>query len=363
MFNFFKKALPIGRGVLGVDIGTTSIKIAEMRSAKSKPHLVNYCILEDLGHLERPNTAFQTSTLKLFDREIIYYLRLMMKRAGFATNKAVASLPTFSAFTTIIEMPLMSAEEVAKTLSFKAGQYVPLPTSAITLDWVKIKESEDEKGNKKQQIFLIAITNDHIDKYKLIFKQVGLELVALEIEGFSLARSLTANSDDSTLIVDMGARSTGLFVAQAGVLQFSSQTDFACASLTRTISSGLGINGRRAEDLKKQRGLIEIGLGPEQELSTLMKPILDVIISEAKRVKENYENSYRQEVKKVVLTGGGAQLLGIEDYFRKEMTMNVTKAEPFRNLLYPSRIDVLIKPLGTTLAVAIGAALRELLPP
>ena len=142
-----------------------------------------------------------------------------------------------------------------------------------------------------------------------------------------------------------------------------SSTDFASASLTRAISSGLGINSRRAEDLKKQRGLIEIGLGPEQELSTLMRPILGVIINEANRVKENYENSYRQEVKKVVLTGGGAQLLGIEGYFKKEMAMNLTKSESFRGLLYPSKIDVLIKPLGITLAVAIGAALRELLLP
>lgn len=334
-----------------------------MSATKTKPQLINYSILEDLGHLERPNTAFQTSTLKLFDREIVYYLKMMVKKAGFTTNKAVAALPTFSAFTTIIEIPQMSPEEVAKTLSFKAGQYVPLPTSSITLDWVKVKESEDEKGNKKQQIFLIAITNDQIEKYKLIFQQAGLELVALEIEGFSLARSLTTTNDDPTLIVDLGARSTGLFVAQARTLQFSSQSDFASASLTRAISSGLGINSRRAEDLKKQRGLIEVGLGPEQELSTLMRPILDVIISEAKRAKENYENSYRQEVKGVVLTGGGAQLLGIESYFNKEMVMSVTKAEPFRNLLYPSKVDVLIKPLGTTLAVAVGSALRELLPP
>lgn len=360
MFNFFKKAFPLSRGVLGVDIGTTSIKIVEMTAGKNKPQLINYCVLEDLGHLERPNTAFQTSTLKLFDQEIIYYLKLMMKKAGFRTNKVVAALPTFAAFTTIIEMPLMSPEEVATTLTFKAKQYVPLPTTAITLDWVKVKEGEDEKGNKKQQIFLIAITNDQIEKYKRIFKEADLNLVALEIEGFSLARALTLTSDDPTLVIDLGARSTGFFAAQAGALQLSGQTDFASASLTRAISSGLGINGRRAEDLKKQRGLIEIGLGPEQELSTLIRPILDVIISEAKRLKENYGNSYRQEIKKVVLAGGGAQLLGVADYFKKELDLPVAKADPFSALLYPAKVDILVKSLGVTLPVAVGAALKNI---
>lgn len=358
MFNFFKKALPIGRSVLGVDIGTTSIKITEIEfSGKGKPALVNYSILEDLGHLERPNTALQTSALKLFDKEIVSYLQLMVKRAGFRSKLAVASLPSFSTFTTIIDMPPMSDEEIAKTLAFKARQYVPLPASMISLDWVRAKEGSS--GGETNKIFLIAITNDQINKYKLIFANAGLNLVALEVEGFSLARSLTIGEINPVLIVDIGGRSTGLFVGQSGILQFSGQTDFASASLTRAVASGLGINNRRADDLKKQRGLIDVGLGPEQELSTLMRPILDVIINEARRVKENYENSYRQEIKKIVLTGAGAQLLGVESYFAKELGLTTQQADPFDLIAHPEKVAVLVKALGVTLSVSIGAALKD----
>ncbi len=358
MLDFFRKIIPQS-SYLGVDIGTTSIKIAEIFSDKKKPRFANYSLLEDLGYLERPNTALQTSTLKLFEKEVIEYIKLMIKRGGFQSSNVVASLPFFSSFTTIIEMPLMPEKEMEAALGFRARQYIPLPVSAVTLDWIKVGEREDESGNKKQQVFLIAITNEQVDKYKRIFSGAGLNLVALELEGISLARSITTNSDSPTLIVDLGARSTNLSVARNGLLQFIGQTDFASASLTHAISSGLGINSRRAEDLKKQRGLVDAGLGPAQELSTLMKPILDVTINEVRKLKENYKNTYHQDVQNVVLTGGGAQLLGVEEYFKKELGSPVTKANPFADLSYDSRLDVLMNSLGVLLPVAIGASLRN----
>ena len=331
MFGLFKKSF-LKESFLGVDIGTSSIKIAEVAFGKDGPEFLNYGILEELGNIDRPNTALQSSTLKLFDQDVISYIKFLSQKSHFKSTGVVASLPAFSVFTTVVELPVMVDSELADALKFKAKQYIPLPISSITIDWIKVKEKEDADGNKKQLIFLIAITNEQVEKYKKIFSAAGLKLIALEIEGFSLARSL-AKEDKPTVIVDIGARSTGISVAQDGVLYFSSQSDFAGSTLTRAVASGLGVNNRRAEDLKKQRGLLNVGIGAEQELSTLMKPTLDVIINEVKRVMENYRNTYHQEVKEVVLTGGGAQLLGLEDYFTKELSLPVKKANPFAGRL------------------------------
>ena len=310
-------------------------------------------ILADLYDCSSPPQYF-TSRTKVRAKTLA-----MIKKAGFNSKNVVASVPFFSAFTTIIEMPLMSDEELETALGFKARQYIPLPISAITLDWIKVGEKEDGDGKKRQQIFLIAITNEQIEKYKRIFYAAGLNLTALEIEGVSLARALTAGIDDAVLIIDIGARSTNLSIARDGVLQLISQTDFASASLTHAISSGLGINSQRAEDLKKQRGLLDVGIGLEQELSTLMKPILDVTINEVRKLRENYKNTYHQEVKNVILTGGGAQLLGIESYFEEELKLPVSKANPFSGLSYDSRTSAFVNSLGVLLPVAVGASLRN----
>ncbi len=339
---------------LGVDIGTTSIKIAELAKSGRGAKLVNYALLETYSYLERVNTALQTSGLKLFEQEAANHLKLMLSRGGFRARQAVASLPAFSVFTTVIEIPVMSDEELNKTLQFEARQYIPMPVATVALDWIRTTD---------KNILLMAIPNEQIERYKKIFSGAGLNLAALEIEGMSLARSLssdTPSSDTPILIIDIGSRSTGLFIAENGLLKMVGQTDFSGASITRAVSAGLGVNMRRAEDLKKQRGLIDLGFGPDQELSTLMKPVLDVIINEAKRLAQNFATTYSVAPKSVILAGGGVALPGIEDYVGKEMNLTVAKANPFAKIDPPEKAAALLRPLGPSLAVAVGAGLRNI---
>src|SRR3989344_736701 len=130
MFNLFQKFIS-PKSYLGVDIGTTSIKVVEFRKSQKGIELTNYGFLESYGHLERLNNAIQTSTLKMMDQEIIGLLKLLIKNSGVKTVDAVASLPAFSAFTTLLEIPVMSSEDTGKAMKFQAKQYIPLPISAV----------------------------------------------------------------------------------------------------------------------------------------------------------------------------------------------------------------------------------------
>ncbi|MDO8429916.1 MAG: type IV pilus assembly protein PilM [bacterium] len=354
-FNFLKNLFP-AKTYLGVDVGTTSIKLVELKKSKGLPELLNYGFLESYGHLERLNNAIQTSTLKMLDNETAELLKILLKNSEVKSTDAVGSIPAFSAFITLLEMPMMSDQDTSKAMQFQAKQYIPLPISSVTIDWLKVGEGQDAAGNKTQQVLLVSIPNEQIEKYKNIFKMAGLNLVALEVEGLSSSRVLTQSNDKSILIIDIGSRSTAFSVAKNGLLKFSGQTDFAGGSLTQTLSAGLNIRIRRAEDLKKQRGLK--GTGGEYELSTLMLPILDVIISEARRIKDNYEKGYRDKVESVILSGGGANLLGIAPYVQEQLGLPAQKANPFSQLIYSSKIEPLIGELGPEFSVAIGLGMK-----
>lgn len=356
MFNLFKQFLS-KKSYLGVDIGTTSIKLAELKKDSDKPELLNYGILESYGHLERPNTAIQTSTLKMLDRETAELLKILLKNSGVKSNSVVAALPAFSSFITLLEMPAMPGKDTAQAMQFQAKQYIPLPVSEVTIDWLKVGERQDAKGNTVQQILLVSVPNEQIEKYKNIFKWAGLNLAALEVEGLASARVLTQDSDATALIMDIGSRSTAISIAKSGLLKFSGQTDFAGGSLTQTLAAGLNIRPRRAEDLKKQRGLK--GTGGEYELSTLMLPILDVIISEARRVKENYEKAYSDRIGQVILSGGGANLLGAVPYVQEAFGLPASKANPFSKIRYASEIEPFVSELGPEFSVAIGLAMKS----
>jgi type IV pilus assembly protein PilM len=343
---------------LGVDIGTTSIKIVEVERGTDRPRLVNYGFLESQGSLARANTAFQTSSLKLFDQEIAELLKLALAKMRPKASVAVASLPGFVAFMTVLKFPLLSAQELSKTITFQARQYVPLPLEEVALDWLKVGEYTDDRGTRYQQVLLISVPQEQVKKYQRIFRSAGLSLAALEIEGLSLARSLVGSDPTPTCIVDIGSRSTALAIVDGGELKFASQSDFAGATLTQAIAASLNINPVRAEELKRERGIV--GTGPNYELSTIMLPFLDGILSEVKRAQFSYESQFPQaaKIERVILSGGGANLLGIEKYASRELGIPAVKAAPFLKFEYPPAIEPVVRELGPMMSVALGLALR-----
>lgn len=356
MFDSIKSLIGFGSGsILGVDIGTASIKIVEITKSSPKPKLKNYGILKTYGHLERPNSAIQTNTLKIAEKDTAALLKSLIDKAKFKTREASASIPFFSAFITLLELPMMPDADITKTMSFQIKQHIPLPISEVAIDWLKVGEREDE-GIMKQQILLISIPNEIIQRYQNIFKLAGLKLKSLEIESLSSARSLVGNDPTPTLLIDIGARSSNISIIEKGFLKNNVSSDFAGASLTLAIANGLGIDIKRAEELKIQKGL-KAG-GAEYELSTLPLPYLDVIIGEAIRIKNNFEKNQGRKIERVLLSGGGANLSGIEEYCEKQINLPVSIGNSLMRLSYPQEIELLAKELGPEFAVAIGLAIK-----
>lgn len=343
---------------LGVEIGTTTIKVVEVERSEKQSRLKNYGILETYGYLDRFNNVLQTSSMKATEPEIAAYLGVILRQAKIKTRAAIAALPAFSVFTTLVELPELDPEEVDQAMQFQVKQYVPMPLSTVRIDYFRVGERTDESGSKLMQMLLTAIPIEQIERYQKIFKTAGLDLKALEIEGMSLARIFTNGINEPQMIIDIGARSTSFSVAQNGILKFQSQTDFAGGSLTQALASGMNLAPKRAEEIKRQKGLL--GTGGEYELSTLMMPLLDVIINEANRARENFERIYRQQIKGVILVGGGSNLPGIEDYCAKQLNIKCVKGDPFAHIIFPKEIKAITKNLAPAFAVALGASLKEI---
>lgn len=345
---------------LGVDIGTTAIKLVEVeRASGSQPKLLNYGMLETQSALLRANTALQTSTLKIFERDIAQYLKALITQTKPRAKTAVASLPSFSAFTTIITIPEVEQKDLEQAVIYQARQVIPSAINEVALDWSKVGEHIDLNGNKFFQIFLVSVPQEQIKKYQRIFSEAGLILRALEVESVSLMRSLIANDPTPSYVVDIGSLSTGILVAEGGQLRFSGQTDFSGSSLTQALATSLNINPLRAEELKRERGII--GTGANYELSTIMLPFLDAIISEIRRAEFSYKTQFpdARNIERMILSGGGSNLLGIERYFRDQFKMPIVKAASLSKFSYPVNLEPLAPELNSYLSVALGLALKE----
>lgn len=349
--NFFRSGT-----VLGVDIGTASVKLVELGMKQERFKLLNYGILESKEYLVHPNRAIQTSSLKISEPDATALLKSALLEMKPKAKIAIGSIPAFAAFMTVLDMPLLSKEETTRAVLFQAPQHIPLPIKEVALDWMKVDEFDTPERARYQRIFLIAIPETIIKSYKAVFHNAGLELIALEVDGLALARGLFPTEAPPTLLVDLGAETTDMFVIGGRNVQYAGESDYGGIYLTQAIGRSLGITLVRAEELKRRRGLLKGGA--ESELSTLTLPYLDVILQEVSHVREVYERRYAKKIERIMLVGGAANLLGIEKYFSTETSLPAVSPNAFRGVEYDLRLEPVMRELQNELPVAIGLAKR-----
>ncbi len=357
MFDSLKTMIPGSKTMLGIDIGTTSIKAVELSAKGKNPILSNYALLESFGHFARPNDVIQANSLKISEKETVELLNILLKKVKFKTKQVAASIPSFASYTTLVEMPAMSKEETEKAMGFQVQQSIPLPLSEVAVDWVRVGGRQDEQGFDKQMILIVAIPNETIARFKNIFKKVGLSLKILEVEHLAYARSTVGGDKTPTIIVDIGARSTNITVVDQGFVKDNNQFDYAGDSLTLAIKKGLDISYKRAEELKHQRGLI--GGQGDLELSTLQTPFLDVILQEVRKVQQEFESRFSTPIERILLIGGGANLSGIEEYVEKHLQLPVVLGNGLLYASIPDQLQVVAKDLQTRFATALGLAIKS----
>lgn len=349
LFKLFKKS----KSFLGIDIGTTSIKIAQLGKEGGRAKLDTYGSIENIG---QSNNAIQTSSLKLLDSQVAGMIKKIMKEAGTTTNVVTMSVPVFSSFTTLIELPAMPRKEIESAISFQARQYIPVPISDVILDWEVVdEEDKDKKG--KIKILLIAVPKEVVGKYSRIATLAGLNLQALEIEMFSLVRSVIGNDKSPIALVDIGARSTGISIIDGGKTRFVRNIDTGGAELTRAVRRGLSLSFDRAEILKKEVGLM--GRQAEEEVSHILANIINIVISEIESIISLYEKK-EKKIEKIIISGGAANLPGFVGYIAKKLGIEVSLANPFSRVAYPHILSPILKEIGPSFSVAVGLAMRKI---
>ena len=359
IFNFVH-----GGRALGIDIGTAAVKAVELSKKGDRFQLLNYGMLQTKEYLEHPNRAIQSESLRMDENLVASLLQTILREMGIKMANAVVTLPAFSSFVTVLEMPLLSLSETENAVRYQARQVIPLPSDRVSLDWSKIEESENERGQKFQKILLIGIPADVIDLYKRIMKKAKIRAIAFELENLALLRAFTdpqravrgAPDPRPTLFIDIGALATNIMIAEGDAMKQSAQSAHGGLYLTHALQGSLGVSMPRAEDLKKRRGLL--GQGAELELSSLLLSFLDVIIEEVRSTKKMYEARFGKQVERLAFFGGGSNLLGVEEYFAEQLQVTIASSDIFLDIQYDSALLPAIKYVSKEFAGAIGAARR-----
>lgn len=343
--------------VLGIDIGTSSLKIVQARREHER------AVLETYGQLSTAAYGSKESgrAALLMDEKVVEMIGDVSKEAGVTAKKAIVAIPLRYSFVTMIEMPELSDKELIDAIPFEARRYIPVAISDVILDWWRLPTPPDLiDPNKKGKItvLLVALQREIVEKYKHIVESAGFTSVGFEVEVFSAARLLPATIGETRMFVDFGALATKLSIVEAGIVRAVHHVDRASQQLSLALSQSLGIDFERAEKMKHDLGVVQ---RPEAAgIRHTITPLLDSIFDEADRLRTNYRRKTGVVVEKVVLLGGGSLMPGFVEYAIEKMGIEALLVNPFNQFEYPVFLQTKLKDIAPTFGVAASVALRLL---
>lgn len=367
-FSFKKKPT----SVLGIDIGSSAIKVVQLKKKGEKATLETYGELA-LGPYMGAEIG-QATNLST-DKTIEALSDLMgEKEVNLTTNSAGVAIPFASSLMALMEMPLVSFDQLSVMIPLEARKYIPVPISEVTLDWSiipkdeKAPEVDDDDDKKKKEdkikktdVLLVAIHNETLERYKDIVRKTNLDSSFFEIEIFSTMRAVLEDDKEPVMIFDMGAASTKLYIVERGIVRLSHTINRGGQDITTTVAKSLGIPIAQAEVLKRSSGALSgAALGSSADIRNLVHLSLDYIFSEANQVVLSYERKYSKSIGKIVLVGGGASLKGLAELAQASFQMPVVAGNPFAKCEAPAFLEPILRETGPEFAVAVGLALRKL---
>ncbi|PIS13290.1 MAG: hypothetical protein COT67_02530 [Candidatus Tagabacteria bacterium CG09_land_8_20_14_0_10_41_14] len=346
--------------VVGIDIGSSSVKVVQLRREKER------AILETYGELATgPYVKRQIGqVVQLPEEVVVNMLKDLFKEASVTATSAAVSIPVKNTFIAVIDLPLVSEKEMDEMVRLEARKYVPVPIKEVEINWQIIGRSEEKADGQKNEklqlaeILLVVIHKEVIQKYRGVVEKLGLKMKLIEAEVFSAWRSVIFRPVAPVIVIDMGASSAKMSIVDAGVLRSTYTIDKGSQMITDSISKSLNISFERAEELKREVGL---STRPEyKELASVMESNLNFIFSEAREFMLAYRKKNNKSVSQVFLTGGGAILNGVVDLAVKSLGVETLRADSFAKMDYPAFLQETLKKIGPSFSTASGLALKSL---
>ncbi len=344
------KLLPQEDNYFGLDLGSSSIKIAQLRELHGSPSLVTYGDIEVAGNL-------LSSDSEIDQNRVSELIKQLAQDAKVTTKNVVASLSASQSYTAIIRTPKLSHNELAESIKFQADKVIPMAMDQVKLDWAVVGEVPE---TDEVDVLLVAAPNNTANKYLNIIQKAGLELLALEINPIAQSRSLIGPADKPKciIIVDIGSVASDIAILSNTVPQLVRSVAIGSKALNRVVSQNLGIDAGQADQFIKKFGMDQTKI--EGQVFKTLKPVVDHLVEEInKSITFFQEKNPTQRVEKIILTGGTTALPGLPLYLANATGLTIEVGNPWQNISYPKELESSLAGLSLSYATAIGLAMRN----
>ena len=341
------------RESVGIDIGSSSIKLVQVREQKGIYHLMSVGILPLPAEAIVDNTLMDSST-------IVETIKNLVRSLDISAKDAASSISGNAVIIRKIVLPSMTSEELEDQIHWEAEQYIPFDINDVNIDFQILGQDENDPG--KMNVLLVASKKDIVNDYIAVFNETGLKLSVIDVDSFAVQNAFEINydvfPDEVVALANIGANIMNLNIVKDGVSLFTRDVQTGGSLYTDEIQKQFGVSSEEAERIKIS------GDSPDREkLQNIFSRLNEALALEMRRSLDFYNSTASEgKISRVILSGGAAKTSMLADTVSQKLGIPVEILHTFQKIKCSEKefdIDYLgeIAPLVT---VAMGLATRRL---
>lgn len=340
--------LSIGSDFFGLDIGTSAVRVVQMKGGRAKT-LIRYGAVEIDPKISRSDAPSDQQKLAEAIKQVV-------SQSGISTSSVAVGLPSQKVFSTVVDVDRLSPSELEKTIRFQADSLIPTPLSDSKIDWALLGDSPKEAN--KVELLLSSVSNNFVEARLDLLEGIGLNVIAFEPDSLAITRSLLAsNSVEPTLILDMGDLATDLVIAVNNMPRLIRSISFGTEEVVKAAMHSLGIDQKQAQQFVFKFGLSKDKL--EGQIYNAIHPTIDVLLVEIEKSIKFYTTRYpNNPIIRILVTGGASTLPEFPLILANKFGVSVEIGSAWRNVSFPADRQNELLAVSNKFAVAAGLAER-----
>jgi type IV pilus assembly protein PilM len=347
MFLFKKK-----KEVVGIDIGSSSVKVVQLKDNKGSFQLLN------AGIFPLPPEAIVDNTL-MDSSSIATVIKNLVSSLGIKIKDVVCSISGNSVIIRKIVLPAMPQEDLEDQISWEAEQYIPFDINDVNMDFQIL--SPDANDPSKMNVLLVASKKDIINDYVSVFNEAGMQLSVIDVDSFAVQNAFEANHDYSSeeilALVNIGASVMNINVIKDGITLFTRDVQMGGNLYSEEIQKQLGLSSEAAEVGK----LLAHETNNELLRSVIIK-VNEIITQEIRRSLDFYNSTAGDDrISGIFVSGGCSKVFNLADAIAEKTGIPVERLNPFAKLKYNEKDfdPEYLQEIGPFMAVPVGLAIRR----
>ncbi len=336
---------------VSIDIGSSSIKILEIRGVPGQLRLTN------VAKLPTPALAIQNNMV-VEAAAVSEVAKALVESHGIRAKKVITAVPGPAVIIKRVTLPAQSAQELENTILFEAGNFIPEDLENVNLDY-QITDYLDD--GKRMEVLLVAAKKDIVASYTETVRAAGLLPVVIDVDYFALENMFEINyepvPDRAIALVNIGARYSSINILKNGRSTFTGDVPVGGRDIGEALMRDLGLSAEDAEALKTSGASDKVP--PEQ--AAVVESAVSALIEEIHHALSFFWTAATDEtIDKVYLSGGVAQMPNLSKQLSERIQAPVEIAAPFANVTLEREIDTPeLRHLAPEFAVAMGLAIRR----